>query len=87
MYFDRLGVWGLTAKQGGGGPLAIIYFEAFDEPWKKGDDKWGLFNVQRQARYMVQPLYRPAIWEPGSYSASDAVYVGMGGSGAQAVGR
>ena len=28
------------------GPKAIFYFQAFDEPWKQGDDGWGLFNAR-----------------------------------------
>lgn len=72
MYFDRLTAWlssSATAK-----PKAIFYFEAFDEPWKKADDKWGLFNVDRKARYVVQSLYPSNVWEAGSYTAADAVY-------------
>ncbi|TDM08909.1 MAG: hypothetical protein C4K60_05965 [Ideonella sp. MAG2] len=53
MYFDRLNAWKTEASA----PKNIFYFEAFDEPWKQGDDKWGLFNVSRQARYVVQGLY------------------------------
>lgn len=71
MYFDRLTAW-LAA--GGTGPKNIIYFEAFDEPWKAADDKWGLFNVNRQARYVVQSLYPASLWESGTYQASDALY-------------
>jgi len=73
MYFDRLTTWANAAKTSTG-PASIVYFEAFDEPWKGGDDKWGLFNVNRQARYMVQSLYPTNQWEPGTYSATDAVY-------------
>jgi len=72
MYFDRLTSWlssSVAAK-----PKAIFYFEAFDEPWKQADDKWGLFNVNRQARYVVQSLYNNSIWESGTYASSDAVY-------------
>lgn len=70
MYLDRLNAWGASA----GGPKAIVYFEAFDEPWKGADDKWALFNVNRQARYAIQSLYPAAQWEPGTYTAADAVY-------------
>ncbi|MDZ7812623.1 MAG: glycosyl hydrolase family 17 protein [Ideonella sp.] len=70
MYFDRLTAWKAEAS----GPNNIFYFEAFDEPWKQGDDKWGLFNVNRQARYVVQSLYPQSLWEPGSYTAADALY-------------
>lgn len=71
MYFDRLSAW---SAQGGTGPISIVYFEAFDEPWKNGDDNWALFNVNRQARYLIQSLYPASQWEAGTYSAADAVY-------------
>ena len=47
IYFDLLNTW----KTSGAGPKNIVWFEAFDEPWKGGDDKWGLFNVSRKARF------------------------------------
>ncbi|MFN0185823.1 MAG: glycosyl hydrolase family 17 protein [Aquabacterium sp.] len=58
MYLDRLQAW-VTEGRAGRGPSQIFYFEAFDEPWKQGDDKWGLFNKDRQARYAVQALNLP----------------------------
>jgi exo-beta-1,3-glucanase (GH17 family) len=70
LYFDALSAW----KASGTGPKNIVYFEAFDEPWKGSDDKWALFNVNRQARYMVQGLYPSSIWEPGTYALNDALY-------------
>jgi hypothetical protein len=79
MFYDRMVAWGETSKTSGG-PLAIFYFEAFDEPWKAtanpnfNDDGWGLFNVGRQARYVVQSLYAASQWAPGSYTLADAVY-------------
>ena len=89
MYFSRLNDWLNTSKAAGAGansgPKAIMYFEAFDEPWKAGDDKWSLFNVKREARLMVQSLYPRAqfAWEvvdatvcklPLACTTSDAVY-------------
>ena len=71
MYFDAMSDW----LASGTGPRAIFHFEAFDEPWKEADDKWGLFNVHRQARLVVQGLYPREIWEPGAYTLKDAVYV------------
>ncbi len=53
MYLDRLDAWS-TQTRNGPGPRQIFYFEAFDEPWKQGDDKWGLFNKDRQARFAIQ---------------------------------
>lgn len=73
MYVERLAAWQSTATRATG-PSSIIYFEAFDEPWKNADDAWGLFNVKRQARYVVQSLYPASIWESGTYTAADAVY-------------
>ena len=76
MYYQRLLAWADEGKTGAG-PKAVIYFEAFDEPWKQGDDKWGLFNVDRQARYVIQSLGTCGVtWtcEPGTYTAADAVY-------------
>ncbi|BDT69579.1 hypothetical protein os1_37700 [Comamonadaceae bacterium OS-1] len=73
MYFDRLSTWAAAGKTGAG-PKSIVYFEAFDEPWKQGDDKWGLFNVARKARYVVQSLYPASRWEAGAYTAADALY-------------
>lgn len=81
MYFDRLQAWAAEGRSGAG-PKAIFYFEAFDEPWKQGDDKWGLFNVQRQARYVVKDFFPPSRWVPGdasepatsSLTAASAVY-------------
>lgn len=71
MYFDRLTA---ALAESGDKPKSIFYFEAFDEPWKANDDKWGLFNVNRQARYVVQSLYPSSIWEAGTYTAADALY-------------
>jgi exo-beta-1,3-glucanase (GH17 family) len=52
MYYDRLQAWQAEGRAGRG-PQAIFYFQAFDEPWKQGDDGWGLFNKDRQARYVL----------------------------------
>ncbi len=70
MYFDRLASW----HSSNGAPLNIVYFEAFDEPWKGGDDGWGLFDVARKARYVVQALYPQSTWEAGTYTDADALY-------------
>lgn len=75
LYFSRLETWRAEGRTGPG-PANVIYFEAFDEPWKGGDDKWGLFNVNRQARYVVQNLYPSSsfAWETGTYTDADAAY-------------
>lgn len=77
MYFDRLQTWTNEMRAGQGGPKSIFYFAAFDEDWKGEDDKWGLFNKSRQARYVVQSLYPKAqgyVHETGTYAATDALY-------------
>jgi exo-beta-1,3-glucanase (GH17 family) len=71
MYLDRLEAWAAEGRAGRG-PKQVFYFEAFDEPWKQGDDKWGVFNVQRQARFAVQAINPQGatfgtatwVWEP-----------------------
>jgi hypothetical protein len=76
MYLDGLNLWAAEGRSGAG-PKAIFYFEAFDEAWKQGDDKWGLFNAQRQARFAIQSLGTcNSTWtcEAGSYTDADAVY-------------
>lgn len=76
LYFDALQTWVADGRRDTQGPKAIFYFQAFDEPWKQGDDGWGLFNAQRQARYTVQALGTCGVtWacEPGSWTAADAV--------------
>jgi exo-beta-1,3-glucanase (GH17 family) len=81
MYLDRLDTWAAEGKMGAG-PNAVFYFEAFDEPWKQGDDAWGLFNVKRQARYAIQAINANNsaagsatwVWEPGTYTDADALY-------------
>lgn len=49
MYFDGLQAW----RNESGAPASIVYFEAFDEPWKGGDDNWGLWDVSRTPKYVV----------------------------------
>lgn len=66
MYLDRLAAWRDSPRQ-------IFYFEAFDEPWKGDDDGWGLFDVNRKARYAVQALYAPAQGDGTHYRDADAV--------------
>lgn len=76
MFFDGLQAWVQQGRQDVQGPKAIFYFQAFDEPWKQGDDGWGLFNTRREARYVVQSAGTCGVsWtcEAGSYAAADAV--------------
>jgi exo-beta-1,3-glucanase (GH17 family) len=79
MYLDRLAAWAAEGRAGNG-PKAVIYFEAFDETWKQADDKWGLFNANREARYAIQSLGTcGTTWacEAGTYQASDAIYYAL----------
>jgi hypothetical protein len=76
IYFDALQVWAQEGRRSTQGPKAIFLFQAFDEPWKQGDDGWGLFNTRREARYAVQALGTCGVtWtcEAGSYTMADAV--------------
>jgi hypothetical protein len=81
MYFDRITAWANEGRTGPG-PDAVFYFVAFDEQWKQGDDGWGLFNKERQARYAIQainPNNSPAggatwVWAPGAFTDADALY-------------
>jgi len=80
MYFDRITAWAAEGRNGPG-PDAVFYFVAFDEQWKQGDDGWGLFNKERQARYAIQavnPNNSPAgsatwVWAPGTCSDANAL--------------
>lgn len=83
IYLQALEAWGAAGRTGTG-PAKIVYFEAFDEPWKGNDDKWGLFDVDRKARFVIQRLNADgatntagtATWTyaSGSYTLADATY-------------
>jgi exo-beta-1,3-glucanase (GH17 family) len=57
MYYQDLMDW--SAETG----MMVFVFEAFDEPWKGSPDPlepekhWGLFNVDRQPKRVMQSLY------------------------------
>lgn len=53
LYLDRLSAWT-------DGPRQVFYFEAFDEPWKSSDDGWGLFDVDRHARFALYSTFPSA---------------------------
>jgi len=73
MFYDRLATWA-DASRGGSGPQAVFWFEAFDEPWKGTDDKWGLFTTARKARYVIQSSCSTCTPDSGTYTASNAIY-------------
>jgi len=35
-------------------PAALFYFAAFDEPWKKADDNWGLWDAERERKPVLE---------------------------------
>ncbi len=75
-YFEAMQRWAQEGRADPQGPKAVFFFQAFDEPWKQGDDGWGLFNTRREARYTVQSLGTCGVtWtcEAGSYTTADAV--------------
>lgn len=76
LYFDALQQWA-TEGRAGRGPQAVFFFQAFDEQWKQGDDGWGLFNKNRQARYVIQGQGTCGVtWvcEAGTYTDADALH-------------
>ncbi|MBU6258378.1 MAG: hypothetical protein KGL18_01620 [Burkholderiales bacterium] len=73
MYYQGLSNWSASTALPSK-PVAIFYFEAFDEPWKGSDDGWGLFNANRQARCVVQALYPSSLSAGGDCATADALY-------------
>lgn len=69
LYHERLLAW----KTDPVAPKTIVYFSAFDEAWKQSDDKWGMFNAQRQARCTALAVDNTLTAEAGSCATSDAV--------------
>lgn len=65
MYYDRLESWVHGAGQDSSSPLGLFYFEAFDEPWKGGDNHWGLYSVDRTPKYVLSGT---------GYTEADALY-------------
>jgi exo-beta-1,3-glucanase (GH17 family) len=54
-----------------GGPPMIFYFQGYDEQWKGIDDGWGLWNIDRQARYAL-------CGTPAGPACNDDLYEGAG---------
>ncbi|MDH4288845.1 MAG: hypothetical protein OEV65_08890 [Aquincola sp.] len=71
LYVERMWAWQATGQ----GPRTIFLFEAFDEPWKEADDKWGLFDVQRRARCVVRARVPAALWASDDCASERAAYV------------
>jgi len=73
-YFDLLygNPGGYESWQGSaGGPPMIFYFQGYDEQWKGIDDGWGLWNINRQARYAL-------CGTPAGPACNDDLYEGAG---------
>ena len=76
MYLKKLTDWAKTVRDTKNADhigLPVIYFDAFDEPWKQSDDKWGLFDVKRHARYAIQQLKPSVNWTIETVWAGDSV--------------
>jgi exo-beta-1,3-glucanase (GH17 family) len=75
MYYDRLMDWqSLSRKQPQTGPSAIIWFQAFDEHWKREDDAWGLFTIDRKARFALHKWFEPSEEDGTKFSEQDALF-------------
>jgi exo-beta-1,3-glucanase (GH17 family) len=68
--YDDFDAWIYGDKKDDNSPLALFWFEAFDEPWKEGDDNWGLFDVNRKAKWAVWSRV-PALKPAGAHTPSD----------------
>jgi exo-beta-1,3-glucanase (GH17 family) len=75
VFFDEITNWVYGDAKDETSPSGFMYFEAFDEPWKGWDDGWGLFDVDRNPKYVVYDLYPELAPEnPPEYTWDDAVY-------------
>jgi exo-beta-1,3-glucanase (GH17 family) len=57
-YYDGMMKWafGENLDDPGDGitrPASMFYFSAFNEPWKSADDHWGLWDENRDPRYVL----------------------------------
>jgi exo-beta-1,3-glucanase (GH17 family) len=75
MFYDRLFDWVYGASRDADSPGTMLYFASFDEPWKGIDDGWGLFDTNRQPKYVIWDLLpaRKPVDAP-VYTEADAVY-------------
>jgi exo-beta-1,3-glucanase (GH17 family) len=75
MFYDSLTSWVYGSEKDVASPRGAFFFEAFDEPWKSEDDGWGLFDVERKAKYAMWSAFpdkKPE--EAPAYTDADAVY-------------
>jgi exo-beta-1,3-glucanase (GH17 family) len=75
MYYDTLEAWVYGSAKDANSPFGVFFFEFSDEPWKGGDDNWGLFDTNRYAKYAIWDTF-PNLKPPGApnYTSADAVY-------------
>lgn len=75
MYYDRIASWTYGAGRDADSPVACFWFEAFNEPWKGGDDAWGLFDVDRKPRYVIKDLaaYSALVSPDAALTDADAL--------------
>jgi exo-beta-1,3-glucanase (GH17 family) len=75
IFYDAFTSWVYGADKNADSPRTAFYFQPFDEPWKTEDDAWGLFNVDRKAKYVMWsefPDLKPA--DAPEYDETDAIY-------------
>ncbi|HVJ21237.1 MAG TPA: hypothetical protein VM686_37755 [Polyangiaceae bacterium] len=75
IFYDRLADWVYGASKDADSPVSMLYFEAFDEPWKGIDDGWGLFDAYRQPKFVIWdsfPEKKPV--DAPAYTEADAIY-------------
>jgi exo-beta-1,3-glucanase (GH17 family) len=79
MYYDTIESWVYGATKDSSSPLTAFYFAFSDEPWKAPDDNWGLFDTNRNAKYVMYSEF-PNLKAPNapSYTSADAVYYKSG---------
>lgn len=82
MFYGPFMDWVYGASKDASSPVAAFPFEMFDEPWKDVDDGWGLFDVNRMARYSMWSAF-PNLKPAGApaYTVNDAVYYPDGKDG------
>lgn len=75
VFYQQLMNWVYGEGRDADSPVGAFYFEAFDEPWKGQDDGWGLFSVEREAKFVIACDF-PELAPEGepAYTLEDAVY-------------
>jgi exo-beta-1,3-glucanase (GH17 family) len=79
MYYDTIESWVYGATKDSNSPLTAFYFAFSDQPWKGSDDNWGLFDTNRNAKYVMYDEF-PNLKASNapSYTSADAVYYKSG---------